>query len=130
MEKHFSPEEMQQYFEKNGWSEKPCVHRNMRIFQCGDDYIAIPASFAIKGYDNAILDVVNYVAAIENKTAVEIVADIENVISKNPQKNAVISKEIHMLHHASRVFAAISNDIFVKIQHTLIRTISYSGNRR
>lgn len=118
MEKHFSPEEMQQYFEKNGWSEKPCVHRNMRIFQRGDDYIAIPASFAIKGYDNAILDVVNYVAAIENKTAVEIVADIENVISKNPQKNAVISKEIHMLHHASRVFAAISNDIFVKIQHT------------
>lgn len=118
MEKHFSPEEMQQYFEKNGWSEKPCVHRNMRIFQRGDDRTAIPASFAVKGYDNAILDVVNYVAAIENKTAVEIVADIENAVSKNPQKNAAISKEMHMLHHASRVFTAISNDIFVKIQHT------------
>lgn len=118
MEKHFSPEEMQQYFEKNGWSEKPCVHRNMRIFQRGDDRTVIPASFAIKGYDNAILDAVNYVAAIENKTAVEIVADIENAVSKNPQKNAVSSKEMHMLHHASRVFAEISNDIFVKIQHT------------
>ena len=98
MEKHFSPEEMQQYFEKNGWSEKPCVHRNMRIFQRGDDRTAIPASFAVKGYDNAILDVVNYVAVIENKTAVEIVTDIENAVSKNPQKNAVISKEMHMLH--------------------------------
>ena len=55
----------------------------MRIFQRGDDRTAIPASFTVKEYDNAILDVVNYVAAIENKTAVEIVADIENAISKN-----------------------------------------------
>lgn len=68
---------------KTDGSEKPCVHRNMRIFQRGDDRTAIPAAFTVKGYDNAILDVVNYVAAIENKTAVEIVADIENAVSKN-----------------------------------------------
>lgn len=30
-----------------------------------------------------------------------------------------------MLHHASRVFAAISNDIFVKIQHTFAGNIHF-----
>lgn len=32
-----------------------------------------------------------------------------------------------MLHHASRVFAAISNDIFVKIQHTFAGNIHFGA---
>ncbi len=74
MEKHFSPEEMQQYFEKKTDGQKTHAYIGVcAFFQRGDDRTAIPASFTVKGYDNAILDVVNYVAAIENKTAVEIV---------------------------------------------------------